>query len=318
MGSNITRLALLFAGVVFAAAISWSKPRSRQRFVLCAALLAVTGWQVGHTVGDQLRTSAAASWNHDQLEPLLNQLQQLDAARARVEVVPPASHRESSAIALRYNLARGWNRQADGERNPLFYDGTLTPESYRSWLERWAVRYVVLPRHDRLDPAATKEAKIVESGQPYLKEIWTNTHWKLYAVEDPVPLAEKPAMIKSATAAELTVIMPSAGTVLLRIPYSPWLALIDREDVSLPAHNDSTPPNSCLMKAPRDRAGDEWTYLHASAAGEYHIAAPYQLPRGTPCPQAAQTKVDFYIRRTNATGVSSQPSTVSTDFSLSG
>ncbi|MFJ9753233.1 hypothetical protein [Streptomyces chartreusis] len=186
-------------------------------------------------------------------------------------------------MAIRFNLARGWNRQADAERNPLFYDGTLTPESYRSWLERWAVRYVVLPRHGRLDHAATEEAKIVEAGQPYLKETWTDTHWKLYAVENPVPLVEAPAMVKSATAADLTVTMPSAATVLLRIPYSPWLALVDRKGASLPALSDSTPPNGCLTKAPKDKAGDEWTYLHAPAAGEYHIGAPYQLPRGTPC-----------------------------------
>ena len=37
------------------------------------------------------------------------------------------------------NLARGWNRQADAERNPIFYDDEtpLTAASYRAWLDRW-------------------------------------------------------------------------------------------------------------------------------------------------------------------------------------
>ncbi|MGI5380866.1 MFS transporter [Streptomyces sp. CA-251387] len=286
VGSNVTRLALLFAGVVFAAGIAWSTPRSRRWFVLCTAFLAVTAWQVTNTVGDQVRTAPAASWNQEELVPLLDQLQRLHAGRGRVEVVPSASHRESSALGMRINLARGWNRQADAERNPLFYDGTLTPKSYRSWLERWAVRYVVLPREGRLDHAGVEEAKIVKSGQPYLKEIWSNANWKLYEVRNPTRLVEAPAIIERATADELTVTVPSAGAVLLRIPYSPWLAVVDEEgfDVSPTTGNSAASRNGCLTRAPRDKAGDEWTYLHAPAAGKYRIAAPYQLPRGTPCP----------------------------------
>ncbi|MCX5233425.1 MFS transporter [Streptomyces sp. NBC_00233] len=286
VGSNVTRLALLFAGVVFAASLPWSTPRSRRWFVLCTAFLAVTAWQVTNTVGDQVRTAPAASWNHEELVPLLDQLERLHAERGRVEAVPSASHRESSALAMQLNLARGWNRQADLERNPLFYDGTLTPNSYRSWLERWAVRYVVLPREGRLDHAGVAEAKIVESGQLYLKELWSDANWKLYEVRNPAPLAKAPAVIERATADGLTVTVPSAGAVLLRIPYSPWLAVVDEEGVGVsPATGHGAESrNGCLTRALKDRAGDEWTYLHAPAAGKYRIAAPYQLPRGTPCP----------------------------------
>ncbi|MFF8848302.1 MFS transporter [Streptomyces sp. NPDC015127] len=286
VGSNVTRFALLFAGVVFVAAMSWSAPRSRQWFVLCTAFLAVTTWQVTNTIGDQVRTSPAALWNHAKLAPLLDQLQRLHAERGRVEVVPSASHRESSALALHINLARGWNRQADAKRNPLFYDSTLTAESYHAWLRRWAVRYVVLPKEGKPDHAAVEEAQIVEAGQPYLKRVWADAHWELYEVRDPEPLAEAPAAAERTTADALTVTMPSPGTALVRIPYSPWLALVDDEGKSLkpPMQNSGSPnSNGCLTKAPKDRAGDEWTYLHAPKAGEYKIAAPYQFPRGTPC-----------------------------------
>ena len=63
-------------------------------------------------------------------------------------MVPASSHREASALAPYVNLARGWNRQADMERNPLFYDDTLNPANYHEWLERWAVHYVVLPKDE--------------------------------------------------------------------------------------------------------------------------------------------------------------------------
>ncbi|NEE47630.1 MFS transporter, partial [Streptomyces sp. SID8455] len=69
------------------------------------------------------------------LAPLVNQLQQVGAERGRVEVIPASSHREASALAT-YNLARGWNRQADMKRNPLFYDDTLNAVNYRQWLDR--------------------------------------------------------------------------------------------------------------------------------------------------------------------------------------
>jgi hypothetical protein len=283
VGSNVTRFALLFAGVVFAAAIPCNTPRSRQ-FALCAAFVAVTTWQVDNTLGDQVRTSPAALWNHTKLVPLLDQLQRVHAERGRVEAVPSASHRESSALAPHVNLARGWNRQADAERNPLFYNGTLTAQSYHAWLRRWAVQYVVLPKEGRPDHAALEETKIIEDGQPYLKQVWADAHWELFEVRDPEPLAEEPAAAERTAADVLTVTMPSEGTVLVRIPYSPWLALVDDQGQSLkPPIGGSSNRNGCLSKAPKDRSGDEWIYLHAPKAGRYRISSPYQIPRGTPC-----------------------------------
>lgn len=41
----------------------------------------------------------------------------------------------------------------------------------------------------------------------------------------------------------------------------------------------------CLFKAAPDTAGDVWTELLAPGPGVYRVAAKYQLPRGTPCPE---------------------------------
>ena len=104
-------------------------------------------WIGFKSVDDIIHTTPAASWARE-LAPLVNQLQEVGAEKGRVEVVPARSHREASALAPYVNLARGWNRQADMERNPLFYDDTLNSANYHEWLQRWAVHYVVLPKDE--------------------------------------------------------------------------------------------------------------------------------------------------------------------------
>ncbi|WP_449341976.1 MFS transporter, partial [Streptomyces aurantiogriseus] len=124
IGSNITRLAMLFAGVVLMAALPFAVPRSRKWYVIVVSSLVFVGWIGFKSVDDIVRTTPAASWARE-LAPLVNELQEVGAEKGRVEVVPARSHREASALAPYVNLARGWNRQADMKRNPLFYDDTL-------------------------------------------------------------------------------------------------------------------------------------------------------------------------------------------------
>jgi hypothetical protein len=87
------------------------------------------------------------------------------------------------------------------------------------------------------------------------------------------PLASAPATATYAGPAALTVHLPRAGSALLRIAWSPWLA-IDGVD------GDST-PRACLAR------NGSWTELFAPAAGTFTIEARYALERGAPCPDAA-------------------------------
>ncbi|MGW1882385.1 MFS transporter [Streptomyces sp. NPDC001970] len=297
IGSNVSRLAMLFAGVVLLAALPYAAPRSLKWYALVLAFVGLNGWIGFKSVDDIVRTAPAASWTRE-LAPLVNQLQQAGADKGRVEVVPASSHREASALAPYVNLARGWNRQADIERNPLFYDDTLNADNYREWLDRWAVHYVVLPEGMPDSGGGQKEAEIVERGQPYLERVWADANWQLFAVRDPMPLADPPATVDRAGAGELTIRVRTAGRVLIRIPYSPWLGLVDEQGRSVPqpeetdaskARSDDEPRTfvnvaGCLLKAEEDAEGDEWTELLAPRPGVYRLAAPYQLPRGTPCP----------------------------------
>ncbi|MFE4990443.1 MFS transporter [Streptomyces mirabilis] len=298
IGSNITRLAMLLEGVVLLAALPFTVPKSRKWYVIVLAFTGFVGWIGFKSVDDIIHTTPAASWARE-LAPLVNQLQVVGAEKGRVEVVPARSHREASALAPYVNLARGWNRQADMERNPLFYDDTLNSANYHEWLQRWAVHYVVLPKGEPDGDGGERERQLVQRGMPYLRQIWGDANWQLFSVTDPTPLADPPAVVDRAEQGELTIEVKKAGRVLIRIPYSPWLGLVDAEGKSVKAPQETqkskhraegTPKtydnlNGCLMETAENASGDKWTELLAPAPGTYRLAAPYQLPRGTPCPE---------------------------------
>ncbi|MEU6984657.1 MFS transporter [Streptomyces sp. NPDC046324] len=302
IGSNVSRLVMLFAGVVLLAALPYAVPRSRKWYAILLAFAGLNTWIGFKGVDDVIRTAPDASWTRE-VAPLINQLQVRGAEKARVEVVPASSHRESSALSPYINLARGWNRQADMERNPLFYDDTLNATNYQDWLDRWAVHYVVLPT-GAPDSGAELEAELVADGLPYLKQVWSDENWRLFEVENPTPLANPPAEVRRAGANEVVIEVDSPGRVLIRVPYSPWLALVDEnggkiappeETEASKAAREESPTelekvflneSGCLLKAEVDGEGDEWTELLAPKAGVYRLSAPYKFfPRGTACPE---------------------------------
>ncbi|BBB00989.1 putative integral membrane protein [Actinacidiphila reveromycinica] len=268
IGSNVERLALLYGGtilLVVAMASTWGTKRA---LVLWLAFAGTASWQIAKPIVDQVTTSATSSSVH--ASSLIHELGTLHADRGRVEVVPLRSHWEASGLSPYVNLARGWNRQADVERNPLFYDGTLTADTYRDWLRRWSVNYVVLPSVAQPDGAAVAEAKLVAAGQPWMTEVWHDADWQVYSVAGADPMADPPAVVDQAGPAELTVTMPNSGSVLLRIPWSPVLGIEGATD------NDS----GCL--AP----DGDWTRLYAPEPGTYKIGGTYALIRGTQCDKA--------------------------------
>ncbi|MFF2571586.1 MFS transporter [Streptomyces sp. NPDC058084] len=301
IGSNVSRLVMLFAGVVLLAALPYARPRTGRWYAIVLAFASLNLWIGFKGVDDVIRTAPDASWARE-VAPLINQLQVRGAEKARVEVVPASSHRESSALAPYINLARGWNRQADIERNPLFYDDTLNATNYQDWLDRWAVHYVVLPT-GAPDSGAQREAELVDDGLHYLKQVWSDANWRLYEVTDPTPLADAPAEVQRAEANEVVLRLDRPARIKIRVPYSPWLALLDENGgkIEPPQETEASKKareasetelpkvfankEGCLLKVEPDAEGDEWTELLAPKAGTYRLAAPYKLfPRGTACP----------------------------------
>ncbi|NNN33802.1 DUF2029 domain-containing protein [Streptomyces sp. S3(2020)] len=257
IGSNVERLALLFAPAVLLAGLLGTERSARvRRGGLALALAGSLFWLGSGTPLSFLKGSdAVPAWAAD-THGLVRELDRLDAGRARVEVVPAHDHRDAAVLSPYVNMARGWNTQLDMERARLFYDGTLTATTYRSWLDRWAVGYVAVSDAEP-DRYGAAEARLVRAGLDWLKPVWSDAHWRLYEVGDAVPLVPAPAEAVSASDAYLVVHMPKPGSVMVRVAYSPWL------------HADN---------GGHLRQQGEFTRLTVSSPGFYQLSSEYAAP----------------------------------------
>ncbi|MEV6119708.1 hypothetical protein AB0M23_04125 [Streptomyces sp. NPDC052077] len=258
VGTNVERLAELLAPAVLLAALLTAPPARRAaRLVLVVALVFSVGW-VGKKTADDLRVSTdVPAWAAD-TRGVVRELERLGSDRTRVEVVPARNHREAVTLAPHVNMARGWNRQLDMERARLFYDGSFSAASYRAWLDRWAVGYVVLPLA-RPDGYAEEEARLVGDAAlrpDWLEPVWKDRNWRVYRVRDAVPLVSAPGTLVRSDGAELVVRMERPGAATVRVAWSPWL----RTD------------GGCLARE------GEFARLTVPAAGEYRISSRYGLP----------------------------------------
>lgn len=250
VGSNVERLGLLLGGPLLIATT-----RHRRRALAICGLVIAVGWQIAIPARDLVFGRSAISAPAS-TTALVKALQARNADTARVEAVPQYGHWEAEQLAAVVPLARGWERQLDTVRNPLFYDDEgdhLTPAKYRSWLQANAVHYVAIS--DAIpDYAAKREAQIVRSGQPWLRPVWNDQDWTLYKVADSTPLASAPARVQHTTPAQLTLSMPHAGTTVIRIRWSRFLDVDHGGELH--------------------RSG-EWTSLRAPAAGTYRLSGHY-------------------------------------------
>ncbi|MGC5018258.1 hypothetical protein [Micromonospora sp. DT47] len=266
VGLNATRLVTMFALPVLAAA---ARPpagvagrlaeRLRSRAaggVALAALLVVVCWWQPPVVAADLRSVDDQTASRSFFAPLRAELARRGLT-GRVEVPPTRNYWEAAQLG-EVPLARGWLRQADIARNPLFFGtvpgatGTgvpLTSESYRAWLAENAVQYVAVPDVP-LSWVGRAEAELVEAGVPYLTEVWSDAHWRLWAVADPTPIVGAPGELVRQDAASLTFRTPAAGTVPVRVRHTRWLTASGGATVS---------------------ADGDWTTVTVPRAGTYTL-----------------------------------------------
>ncbi|MEV4769253.1 hypothetical protein [Micromonospora humida] len=257
VGLNATRLVTMFALPVLAAAarpparLTARLPRRRAApgsggatrpvppvglsvgtgAVALAVLLAVVCWWLPPVVAADVRSADDPTADRSYFAPLAAELGRRGLT-GRVEVPPTRNYWEAAQLG-EVPLARGWLRQVDIGRNPLFFTtvpgagGTgvpLTADSYRAWLDEYAVQYVAVADAP-LSWVGRAEAELVGAGLPYLTEVWSDRHWRLYAVTDPTPLVAAPGVLVGQDAATLTFRTTAAGQVPVRVRHSRWLTV---------------------------------------------------------------------------------------------
>jgi hypothetical protein len=217
MGGNIVRLGALFAGPVLAALV-W---RTNRRALALLALPLVY-WQWVAPVDDWARAAGDASVHERYYDGLLGFLGAQRGGPFRLEIPFTDNHWESRWVAPHVPLARGWERQVDRQRNALFYDGRpITPARYRRWLDDNAVRFVALADAP-IDYSAAREAELVRNGLPYLREVWHDAHWRVFAVAGARPLASGAAHVTGVETERVQLAASRPGTVDLRVRFTPY------------------------------------------------------------------------------------------------
>lgn len=187
MGGNATRLAALAGGPLIAAAL-WG----RRPVALALLTLPLVYWQWYPPVRDASQAWADHSARASYWAPVQDELERrLAGAPARIEVVPTVRRGEARWITPEVPLARGWIRQLDRDRSPLFYDDLDGPPSaaaYRAWLDDEAVSWVVLTDAEP-DHASKDEAELLRAGRiDGLHRVTGGDHWTLWRVDRPRPL----------------------------------------------------------------------------------------------------------------------------------
>jgi hypothetical protein len=224
---------------------------------LALLLVSVCWWQPPVMVSD-VRDIGNPTAEPAYFAPLRDRLRQ-ETLTGRVEIPPTRDYWESAYLGDT-PLARGWLRQADIDRNPIFFatvpgaSGTgvaLTADSYRSWLADKAVQYVAVPDAE-LSWAGRGEADLIATGLPYLTLIWSDTHWHLYAVADAQPIVAPPARLVSQSATSVTFDAPAGADVTLRIRHYDWLKVDNNAVVA---------------------ASGAWTLVRVRTAGRYTVTS---------------------------------------------
>ncbi len=268
VGGNADRLGALIAGPVAACVLIGGSRIDRRAWLLIVLAPALLYWQANAPVADFAAAASDPSVNASYFAPLLAELRTLgvgySAGPARIEVVPTVDHTEARWVAAHVMIARGWERQLDAYRNPLFYETSapLTAARYRAWLDEQAISYVALPDAP-LDYSGTSEARLLR-GSPhppaYLREIWRSPHWRLFAVLGASPLVQAPAVLTQLGSDSFTLRAPIAGAFTVRVHFTSYWALASG--------------HGCVA-----RSRGDWTEVRAARAGSYRVVIAFSLAR---------------------------------------
>jgi hypothetical protein len=217
LGGNVSRLAQYVAGPLIVCAL-WSQ----RRIVIVLMVLPMVLWQWIPAMDAVAWARHDPSMDRAYYQPLIDELQRQPGLPGRVEIPFTYHHWETAYVAPELALARGWERQLDIERNPLFYDETLSVTTYEQWLVDNAVEYVALP-NAQLDASSLAEKDLLLSRLPYLDEVWRNPNWVLWRFHGYPGMVEGSATLLGMDADEFRLVVYVPGDIVVRVrPSSYW------------------------------------------------------------------------------------------------
>jgi hypothetical protein len=206
------------------------------RLLLLALAPLLLYWQLATAIDDQVALAGDPAVQASFYAPLRAQLLRAAHGRPiRVEVPLTGAHWEAAYLpGGPISIARGWERQLDTRYGALFYRRALTAGEYEHWLHLNAVAYVALPSA-RLDSAGQAEARLIEHGLRYLREVWRTRRWRLFEVLGATQLAQPPARMLWVGAESFAIAVPHGGTYEVRMHWSPYWRLSSAQGCVLPA-----------------------------------------------------------------------------------
>ncbi len=258
LGSNFARFVWFCLPV---AVVALTERRAALAALMVAPVLFVGGMTTVNDLKDAVRPVSSVSY-YKSLAAELDRV--ADLRNYRVEVVNHGAHAGYDALLGHAMLARGWETQEDNALNKSLKQNPLDPVTYKIWLDNNAVGYVALPSASVGGPP---EYTLVREGTArYLHRIWGDDNWLLYRVADPTPIAGRPATVLDHDQKSMTVNVPCACTITLRLRYSKFLAAAPQQAA---ASGGSTADAVPTVRARVADDGSGWTTLTTTKAGVY-------------------------------------------------
>jgi hypothetical protein len=223
VGENVTRLrSVVFPLMLLTVMLSGYKPRLVAGLGLALAL-AYNVVPYANVVASRMDSRAA---NEQFWAPALAYLHEHNRPDFRVEVVPTADHWEAYWVpSANFALARGWYRQLDIAENRVLYRDPLSPQGYRLWLRRMAVRYVLLPNVRLGKKGASREQRLLLSGAvPGLQLVYRTADWRIYELRHPKPMLTGPGRVRITAFHHdrIAARVEAPGTYRLAVRYMPY------------------------------------------------------------------------------------------------
>jgi hypothetical protein len=226
IGITSTRLGEVMAGPVLLCVL-YHHIRGRLVIPIVAVLCCCAVWQWWASAEDISKWLSDPVAEASYFDPLREWLA-LHDDQARVEIPFTFGHWEGSEVASEVPLARGWLRQVDTGRHPIFYGGEINELNYASWLSENAVRYVALA-DAKPDWSSYRERALIERGLPYLKPRAEFENWRVFEVTLPAPMVisqgDANITLEQLGSDEVLLRVIEPGDAVIRVRWTPyWLA----------------------------------------------------------------------------------------------